>query len=75
MRKMGYYYKYLNKFMIRYIKLGGNLKKSLKLKLANVLGCNPEFNKKIICMKRSWDEVEALISKGAKGKSKRGCKK
>lgn len=74
MGEVGYYYKCLNKFMVRYIKLGGNLKKSLKLKLANVLGCNPEFNKKIICMKRSWDEVEALICKGAKGKSK-SCNK
>ena len=46
------------------------LKKSLKLKISDALGFNPEFNKKVIQMKRSWDEVETLLTKGGKNKSK-----
>ncbi|MGB8451109.1 MAG: hypothetical protein WCD89_02145 [Anaerocolumna sp.] len=40
------------------------MKKSIKHQISKVLGGNVELNKKAIQMKRSWDEVEAFISKG-----------
>ncbi len=46
------------------------MKKCWKLKISRVLGCNIGLNRKVICLKHSWDEVEALISKGNKCKPK-----
>ncbi len=40
------------------------MKKSFKLQISKVLGGNLELNKKAIRIKRSWDEVAALICKG-----------
>lgn len=42
------------------------MRKTSKLKISRAFCCNNEFNRKVICMKRSWDEVEALINKGNK---------
>lgn len=47
------------------------MKKSLKLQISKVLGGNLEINKKAIQIKRSWDEVDALINKGNKQKPKK----
>lgn len=49
------------------------MKKSLKLKISNALSSNCDFNRKIICMKHSWDEVREILCKCDKCKPK-GCK-
>lgn len=46
------------------------MKRCTRLKIANALGCNADFNRKILCLKRSWDEVEAIINKCNKCKPK-----
>lgn len=40
------------------------MKKSIKYQISKALGGNLQLNKKAIQIKRSWDEVEAIISKG-----------
>ncbi len=40
------------------------MKKSFKLQISKVLGGNVDLNKKAIRIKRSWDEVAAMIGKG-----------
>ncbi len=40
------------------------MKKSMKFQLSKVLGGNLELNKTAVRIKRSWDEVAAIISKG-----------
>lgn len=42
------------------------MKKSIKYKISKVLCCNCELNKQVLCIKRSWDEVEALLNRGCK---------
>ena len=51
------------------------LNKALKLKISRMFSCNYELNRKIICMKRSWDEVALIIGKGnCRKKCRKGCK-
>ncbi len=40
------------------------MKNSFKMQLSKALGGNVELNKKAIRVKRSWDEVAGLITKG-----------
>jgi hypothetical protein len=40
------------------------MKKSIKYQISKALGGNLQLNKKANQIKRSWDEVEALITKG-----------
>lgn len=42
------------------------MRKSLKYQLSKSFGGNIELNKRAIQFKRSWDEVENIISKGIK---------
>lgn len=49
------------------------MKKSMKLKISKVLCGNAELNKQAIRIKRSWDEVEAIINRGCKGTKKCDC--
>lgn len=49
----------------------------MKQKLAVALGGNVDFNRKVLKMKKSWDEVEKILSdagkkKGASDKAKKG---
>jgi hypothetical protein len=39
------------------------LKKSVKSQISKALGQNVDLNKKAIQIKRSWDEVAAMIGK------------
>ena len=43
---------------------------SWKLKVARATGSNYKLNKKIMQIKRSWDEVEGILNKAAKKKRK-----
>lgn len=45
------------------------MKQKWKYKLARATGSNYKLNKKIMQLKRSWDEVEAVL--GGSDKSKR----
>ncbi|MBO5199611.1 MAG: hypothetical protein J6B85_14025 [Lachnospiraceae bacterium] len=47
------------------------MKCSMKRQLARVLGGNVELNRKVLCIKRSWDEVEEIL-KGAGKKKEEG---
>jgi hypothetical protein len=42
------------------------MKKSSKHKIAKIFCGNSCLNKKALCFKRSWDEVEAMLGKGNK---------
>lgn len=58
------------------MKLGefrSHMKKSIKYKISKALSCNCELNKQALCIKRSWDEVEALLNKGCKCDKKCNC--
>jgi hypothetical protein len=44
--------------------------KSIKNRIARATACNRELNKKIICIKRSWDEVNSILNKPNKRKRK-----
>ena len=46
-------------------------------KLARFFECNRALNKKAICMKRSWDEVSAILDKACFRRRHRGgsCKR
>lgn len=44
------------------------MKKSMKQKLAVTLGCNVDFNRKVLKMKKSWDEVEKILCDAGKKK-------
>jgi len=49
------------------------MKKSLKLKISKVLCGNVELNKQAMRIKRSWDEVEAILNRGGKPPKKGKC--
>lgn len=38
------------------------MKKKLKNKISRATGCNYKLNKKILQLKRSWDEVECILN-------------
>ncbi|HHU70592.1 MAG TPA: hypothetical protein GXZ21_00990 [Clostridiales bacterium] len=46
------------------------MKRSLKNRMAKATGTNYKLNKKIIRLKRSWDEVEGIINGSIKKKYK-----
>ncbi|MFV0341884.1 MAG: hypothetical protein ACK5JH_03195 [Anaerocolumna sp.] len=45
------------------------MKKSMKYQISKMLSGNAELNKKALIMKRSFDEVNSMISKGNQKKS------
>lgn len=47
------------------------MKKSMKQKIAKATGSNYKLNKKTMNLKRSWDEVEAIIKGSTKNKNSR----
>ncbi|CUH93911.1 hypothetical protein [Herbinix luporum] len=46
------------------------MKKKLKYKIAKITGSNYKLNKKVMQLKRSWDEVEAMLNGAVKKKKK-----
>ncbi len=46
------------------------MKKNWKSKVAKVTGGNQNFDKKIMKMKSSWDEVEGILNSSVKKKKK-----
>ncbi|GAA4654939.1 hypothetical protein GCM10023142_20770 [Anaerocolumna aminovalerica] len=42
------------------------MKKSIKLKISKIFCCNVCLNKHAILIKRSWDEVEAILCRKRK---------
>ena len=49
-----------------------------KWKLEQFCNCSPEMNKRLLCIKRSWDEVECILNHGKTGpkdKKERDCRK
>ncbi len=46
------------------------MKKGVKWKIAKSTGSNYKLNKKALQMKRSWDEVEAILNNAMKHKKK-----
>lgn len=47
------------------------MKKNWKSKVAKMTGNNRKFDKKILRMKASWDEVEDILNKSVKVKKKK----
>jgi hypothetical protein len=46
------------------------MKSKLKYKLAKATGCNYKLNKKIMQLKRSWDEVEGMLVGSGKSRKR-----
>ncbi|CRZ35674.1 hypothetical protein DFR55_1235 [Herbinix hemicellulosilytica] len=46
------------------------MKKNWKYKIAKITGSNYKLNKKVMKLKRSWDEVEEILNKATKTKKK-----
>lgn len=46
------------------------MNRKLKYKLAKITGRNYKLNKKVMQLKRSWDEVEGIINGPAKKKKR-----
>jgi len=46
------------------------MKKTWKHKVARATGNNYKLNKKVMQIKRSWDEVEGMLKGSAKNKKK-----
>ena len=42
------------------------MNRRMKWKLAQLLNQNPEWNRKVLCIKHSWDEVECMLNKEKK---------
>jgi len=47
------------------------MKKDWKAKLARITGRNPKLDRKILQLKKSWDEVEDMLNKSVKIKKKK----
>lgn len=47
------------------------MKKTWKYKIAKVTGSNYKLNKKVMQIKRSWDEVEEILNGSTKKKKNR----
>jgi hypothetical protein len=45
--------------------------KSWKSQVAKVTGMNPKFDRKVLRLKKSWDEVSNLLNSVAKKKKKK----
>jgi len=49
------------------------MKRDWKYKLAKITGCNYKLNKKIMRLKKSWDEVKKIVNQmSKKDKKKKG---
>lgn len=49
------------------------MRKKWKHKMAKATGRNYKLNKKIMQLKRSWDEVEGIINGSVKNKKSNKC--
>ena len=47
------------------------MRRNWKCKLAQRMNCSPEMNQRLLCIKRSWDEVECILNHGKKGKKEK----
>lgn len=47
------------------------MKKGWKSQIAKVTGTNPKLDRKILRMKKSWDEVSGILNSSAKKKKKK----
>lgn len=47
------------------------MKSNWKSQVAKVTGTNPKFDRKVLKMKRSWDEVSNLLNSSVKKKKKK----
>ena len=47
------------------------MKSNWKSQAAKVTGTNPKFDRKVLKMKRSWDEVSNLLNSSMKKKKKK----
>ncbi len=47
------------------------MKNNWKSQVARVTGTNPKFDRKVLKMKKSWDEVSSILNSGAKKKKKK----
>jgi len=47
------------------------MKRDWKYKLAKITGSNYKLNKKIMRLKRSWDEVESILNQVSKKNNKK----
>lgn len=50
---------------------GATMKKNWKSKVAKATGGNRSFDRKVLKMKSSWDEVESILNTTVKTKKKR----
>lgn len=46
------------------------MSRKLRIRIARATGSNYKLNKKVMQLKRSWDEVEGIINKTDKKKKK-----
>ncbi len=46
------------------------MKKNWKYKMAKATGSNYKLNKKVLQLKRSWDEVEGILNSSMKKKKR-----
>lgn len=46
------------------------MKKDWKFKVAKITGSNQKFDRKIMKLKASWDEVEGILGKSVKKKKR-----
>ncbi len=47
------------------------MKSNWKSQVAKVTGTNPKFDRKVLTMKKSWDEVSSLLNSSVKKKKKK----
>lgn len=47
------------------------MKKGWKSQIAKVTGANPKLDRKVLKMKRSWDEVSGILNSSGKKKKKK----
>lgn len=49
------------------------MSKKWKYKMAKATGSNYKLNKKVMQLKRSWDEVEGILNEAVKSKKSNKC--
>ena len=47
------------------------MRQNWKWKLARFCNCSPEMNQRLLCIKRSWDEVECMLNHGKTGQKEK----
>ncbi len=47
------------------------MSKGWKSQIAKITGTNPKVDRKILRIKKSWDEVAGILNKGTKKKKKK----